>query len=131
MQHKSQMTKLALDVDWRPLSFSSVGDFDASKVVFAGYGITAPSDPENAAYDSFAGLDVKDKWVMVLRFMPEGITAERRQYLAAFSTIRDKARCARDLARKGSSSSAARRHKFASNLSRCSTTRRCREPAWP
>ena len=30
-------------------------------------------------YDSYVHLDVKDKWVVVFRYMPEDITPERRQ----------------------------------------------------
>ena len=38
-------------------------------VVFAGYGLVVP-DSQNFGYDSFAGLDVKDKIVVVLRYFP-------------------------------------------------------------
>ncbi len=96
-----KQTDLTLDKDWRPLSFSASGSIDPTNIVFAGYGMFAPKTEQNEGYDSFAQLDVKDKWVMVLRFMPENITPERRQYLAAFSSLRDKARKARDLGAKG------------------------------
>jgi Tol biopolymer transport system component len=98
---QGNLTPISLNADWRPVSFSSIGDFDAGQIVFAGYGITAPGDPSNAPYDSYAGLDVRGKWVMVLRFMPEQITPERRQYLASFASLRDKARRARDLGAQG------------------------------
>jgi hypothetical protein len=48
-----------------PFSFSDDGQLDA-EVVFAGYGITAPE----LDYDDYAGLDVKDKWILVLRHAP-------------------------------------------------------------
>jgi len=52
--------------DWTPLGFSSSGDIQAP-LVFAGYGISAP--PLN--YDDFAGIDVKGKVVMMLRYEPQ------------------------------------------------------------
>ncbi len=73
---------LALDEDWRPLSFSGDGAFDCAAVVFAGYGLVAPAGDEVAEYDSYVHLDVKDKWVMVLRDLPQDITPEVRQHLA-------------------------------------------------
>ena len=42
----------------------------AVRVVFAGYGIVVP-DSQDFGYDSYAGLDVKDKIVLVLRYFPE------------------------------------------------------------
>jgi aminopeptidase YwaD len=56
-----------LDEDFRPLSFSTSGNA-SGEVVFAGYGIRAP----DLGYDDYAGLDVKGKVVLVLRFSPEG-----------------------------------------------------------
>jgi aminopeptidase YwaD len=56
-----------LDEDYRPLSFSSSGSA-AGEVVFAGYGIHA----SDLGYDDYAGLDVKGKVVVVLRFSPDG-----------------------------------------------------------
>jgi len=49
---------------YQPLSFSQSGKF-AAGLVFAGFGILA------GEYDSFEGLEVKDKWVVVLRGNPE------------------------------------------------------------
>ncbi|MFB3920827.1 MAG: M28 family peptidase [Terriglobia bacterium] len=52
--------------DFVPLSFSAVGSFEAP-LVFAGYGITA----SDLHYDDYAHLDVKDKFVIVLRHEPQ------------------------------------------------------------
>ena len=52
--------------DWTPLGFSSSGDIKAP-LVFVGYGISAP--PLN--YDDFAGIDVKGKVVLILRYEPQ------------------------------------------------------------
>ena len=87
--------------DYSPVAFSQTGDFGQADVVFAGYGIQAPAGDGFDEYDSYVHLDVKDKWVMCFRFMPEGLTAERRQYLNRFSSLRFKAMRARDLGAKG------------------------------
>lgn len=90
-----------LKKDWQPLVFSKTGQFDPQDVVFAGYGIQAPAGDGFEEYDSYVHLDVKDKWVVCFRFLPEGITAERRQYLNSFSSLRFKAMKARDLGARG------------------------------
>lgn len=58
--------ELKLDEDFRPFSFSASGTIEGP-VVFAGYGITAPE----YGYDDYAGLDVKDKLVLLLRHEPQ------------------------------------------------------------
>ncbi len=58
---------LKAEQDFVPFSFSASGQVDAS-VVFAGYGTTA----EEFQYDDYAGMDVKDKIVVVIRYEPLG-----------------------------------------------------------
>ncbi len=58
-------TDLKIERDFVPFSFSASGQVDAP-VVFAGYGATA----DEFHYDDYAGLDVKDKVVVVLRYEP-------------------------------------------------------------
>ena len=60
-------TDLKIERDFVPFSFSSSGAVEAP-VVFAGYGATA----EEFHYDDYAGLEVKDKIVVVLRYEPAG-----------------------------------------------------------
>jgi len=52
--------------DFTPMSASGSGELDAP-LVFVGYGITA----EDKGYDDYAGMDVKDKAVIVLRHEPQ------------------------------------------------------------
>jgi aminopeptidase YwaD len=52
--------------DWTPLGFSSAGKF-AGEVAFVGYGITAP----DLKYDDFAGVDLKGKVALMLRYEPQ------------------------------------------------------------
>ena len=52
--------------DFTPLAIGGSGKFDLP-LVFVGYGITAKTE----GYDDYAGVDVKDKAVIVLRHEPE------------------------------------------------------------
>jgi len=61
----SKKAKLAYLKDLKPLSLSGPGDVTAG-AVFCGYGIAAPG----LGYDDYAGVDVKGKVVLVLRFAP-------------------------------------------------------------
>ena len=89
-----------VDTDWRPVSFSGTGTFDPVEVVFAGYGLVAPErsngETKTEAYDSYVHLDVEDKWVMAFRFIPEDVEPNVRQHLNSHSTLRRKAKEARD-----------------------------------
>ena len=87
--------------DWRPLTFSKIGAFDLAEVVFAGYGIVAPATDAYEKYDSFVHLDVTDKWVLVFRYLPEGIDAKHRQHLNRHASLRYKAMVARDRGARG------------------------------
>ena len=91
-----------VDTDWRPLSFSTVGRTEALPVVFAGYGIELSDDgPDAPAYSSYFHLDVKDKWVMVLRYQPEGIPQNQRGRFIQASSLRFKAMTARQRGARG------------------------------
>jgi hypothetical protein len=62
--------------------------------VFAGYGIVVP-ESQDFGYDSYAGLDVEGKVVVVLRYHPEDAGADARARLARYSGLRYKAMAAR------------------------------------
>ncbi len=85
-----------VNVAWRPLAFSRAGVIQTAPVVFAGYGIVAPADEGQTEYDSYTHLDVEGKWVLILRFMPERIAPERRQFFNRYASLRHKAMVARD-----------------------------------
>ncbi len=92
---------LILETDWRPVAFSTSTKVDESEVIFAGYGLRAPAGDGIEEYDSFVHLDVKDKWVVTFRFMPENFTPEQRQHFSRFSSLRFKAMQARDMGARG------------------------------
>ena len=83
----------------RGLSFSEDGEVTGA-VVFAGYGITVP-ESQGFAYDSYFGLDVKDKIVLVLRYFPEEASSETKGILARYSGLRFKAMNARERGASG------------------------------
>ncbi|MEZ0390920.1 MAG: PA domain-containing protein, partial [Pseudobdellovibrionaceae bacterium] len=90
-QEAGKENSFQISNDFVPVSFSKVGEFAAAPVVFAGYGITAPAADSQAAYDSYKDLDVKGKWVLIFRELPEGIPADRRIYLNRYSRLHHKA----------------------------------------
>lgn len=75
------------------LSFSDTANA-AGEVVFAGYGLVVP-ESQDYGYDSYAGLDVKDKIVVVLRYFPEDADQKARAVLARYADLRYKAQAAR------------------------------------
>ena len=81
--------------DFRPLAFSDNGEA-AGEVVFAGYGLVAPGENGAPGYDSYAGLEVKDKIVLVLRYVPEGVEPARRAQLNRYASLRYKTMLARE-----------------------------------
>jgi Zn-dependent M28 family amino/carboxypeptidase len=81
------------------LSFSDNAQVTGD-LVFAGYGLVVP-DSQNFGYDSYAGLDVKDKIVVVLRYFPEDADQKTRGILARYAALRYKAQAARQRGAKG------------------------------
>lgn len=81
------------------LSFSDAGE-TSGDLVFAGYGLVVP-DSQNFGYDSYQGLDVKDKIVVVLRYFPEDADQKTRAILARYADLRYKAQAARQRGAKG------------------------------
>ncbi|NNE07698.1 MAG: M28 family peptidase [Gemmatimonadetes bacterium] len=90
---------LALDHDFRPVSFSENGTFEGD-VVFAGYGLSVPGGL-GEGYDSYRDLDVQDKIVLVLRAIPEEVDQKRRLTLNRYAGLRYKALAAREAGAKG------------------------------
>ena len=90
----------ALEKDFRPLAFSENGDVEG-EVVFAGYGLSVPEDGKNTRYNSYDGLDVKDKIVLLFRYVPESVEPTRRAQLNRYAGLRYKAMMARERGAKG------------------------------
>ncbi|MEE2948166.1 MAG: M28 family peptidase [Verrucomicrobiota bacterium] len=92
--HTGEDHTFALNKDFRPLAFSANGEIEG-EVIFAGYGLTKPGKL-GVGYDSYASLNSKDKIVMVLRYVPEDISVDRRQQLNRYAGLRYKALIARN-----------------------------------
>jgi hypothetical protein len=75
------------------LSFSDNAEVSGD-VVFAGYGIVVP-ESQGFGYDSYQGLDVADKVVVVLRYFPEDTDPQTRGILSRYAGLRYKAMAAR------------------------------------
>ena len=84
------------DKDFMPLAFSSNAQLQ-SEVVFAGYGFNINSD--SLKWNDYNGIDVKGKWVMLLRGEPEN--ENTKSPFVAFSPDRDKALLAKDMGAAG------------------------------
>ncbi|HFB98591.1 MAG TPA: M20/M25/M40 family metallo-hydrolase, partial [Bryobacterales bacterium] len=87
--------------DWQPVAFSATGRVEPAPIVFAGYGIVAPGENKEDAYDAYRKLDVRGKWVLVLRFLPEDLEGSARQKLSRYANLRYKAMVARDRGARG------------------------------
>ncbi len=90
-----------IGTDWNPVSFSQSGDTSKGSLVFAGYGMFAPATEKFPEYNSYKGLEVKDKWVMVFRDIPNDIEGEFRYHLNFYSRIQHKVTVAKNLGAKG------------------------------
>ena len=82
------------DRDFRPVAFSDSGEAEG-EVVFAGYGLSVP-EGNGERYNSYDGVDVSDKIVLLLRYVPEGVDPARRAQLNRYAGLRYKAMMARE-----------------------------------
>lgn len=82
--------------DFTPLAFSSNSGLE-SVVVFAGYGFNINND--SLKWDDYKGIDVKGKWVLILRADPE--PEVNSSPFIPYSGDRDKALLAKDMGAAG------------------------------
>lgn len=87
--------ELALDKDFEPVSFSAQGEQHEAPVVFAGYGIRAPANDKQPAYDSYRDLDLKGKWALILDDVPDDASMALRQQLSPYARVQHKITVAR------------------------------------
>jgi len=84
-----------LDRDWRPLALTRTGEIEPAEVVFAGYGLVAPGTEKIPAYDSYGEMEVRGKWVMVFRYLPEDVMPEWRRHWLHYADLAYKASVAK------------------------------------
>ncbi|HMJ91780.1 MAG TPA: M28 family peptidase, partial [Candidatus Acidoferrum sp.] len=94
IRRSDETTEFRVDEDFRPLAFSDNGKAEG-EVVFVGYGLSVPGKL-GEGYDSYAGLDVSNKVVLALRYVPEEVEPKRRQELNRYAGLRYKAMIARE-----------------------------------
>ncbi len=85
-----------VEKDYIPMGFSSDGEAEA-EIIFAGYGFNINTD--SIKWNDYANLNVKGKWVMILRADPE--VNDTRSFFIPFSGDRDKALIAKDMGASG------------------------------
>lgn len=95
LTEKGKSSEGVVEKDWRPISFSKAGQLKETEIVFAGYGLEVPDEKGGESYTNYFHLDVKGKWVMVLRYVPEDAPKELRDQMQRFSRLRHKATLAR------------------------------------
>lgn len=91
---KSNPVRFQVEKDFAPLSFTENQTVDG-EIVFVGYGLSVPGKGTEG-YDSYAGVDVKTKIALVLRYVPEEVDPKRRQELNRYAGLRYKAMLARE-----------------------------------
>jgi Tol biopolymer transport system component len=91
---KSEPVRFEVEKDFAPLSFTENQTVDG-EVVFVGYGLSVPGKGAEG-YDSYAGVEVKNKIALVLRYVPEEVDPKRRQELNRYAGLRYKAMLARE-----------------------------------
>jgi hypothetical protein len=93
-QARQAPVSFAVGKDFNPLSFSANGEAEG-EVVFAGYGLVVPGK-QGMGYNSYEGLNVSNKVVLALRYVPEAVEPKRRQELNRYAGLRYKALMARE-----------------------------------
>jgi len=93
IQPDAKATSFEVEKDFRPLSFTANDSFEG-EIVFAGYGLSVPAGA-GAGYNSYEGLNVSNKVALVFRYVPEEVSAKRRQELNVYAGLRYKAMIAR------------------------------------
>ena len=90
---QSASKKFTLGKDFHPLPFTDTGKWMVMLFLRA---TDCRCRLRWPAYDSYAGLNVSNKVVLVLRYVPEGVEPKRRQELNRYAGLRYKATIARN-----------------------------------
>ncbi|BBO17332.1 peptidase M28 [Candidatus Brocadia pituitae] len=90
----TETVSFEIEKDFLPLAFTANGTVEG-EVVFAGYGLSIAGN-EGHRYDSYAGIDVKDKVVLILHHVPEKVDLKRHLELSRYAGLRYKALLARE-----------------------------------
>ncbi|MBL7542374.1 MAG: M28 family peptidase [Bdellovibrionaceae bacterium] len=92
---------IELNREYRPISLSKSGVFEARPFTFVGYGLKTPATETLPAINNYADLDVKDKWVVFFKDYPTQVSKELRNHLVPFSSLAHKMTLAKNLGAYG------------------------------
>lgn len=87
---------LSVPTEAEPYSLSATGATPKSSMVFVGYGLKAPALESQPVYDSYRGVDVQGKWVVLLKDLPEDVPPARKQHLHTYARLQHKVMVARE-----------------------------------
>ncbi|MEI7972986.1 MAG: M28 family peptidase [Bdellovibrio sp.] len=88
-------TQMILGKDFQVSAYSSSAQVSSAPVVFAGFGIFAAASSTAPALDSYGDLDVKGKWVVILKDLPSAVSSELRAHWSQSARTQFKATVAR------------------------------------
>ncbi len=91
IRENGQGSDLVVDTDWRPLSISKSGDVMEAATVFVGYGVMAPANDKQPAFDSYDQVDVAGKWAVAIQDLPADVSPEKRFHFHLYSRPQHKA----------------------------------------
>lgn len=90
-----------LNREFRPVSLSKSGTFEAKPFLFVGYGLKTSATDTLAAINDYEKLDVKDKWVVLFKDYPSQVSKELRDHLIPFSSLAHKITVAKNMGAYG------------------------------
>lgn len=90
-----------LNREYRPVSLSKIGSFEAKPFIFVGYGLKASATDTLAAINDYEKIDVKDKWVILFKDYPTQISKELRNHVIPFSSLAHKITVAKNMGAYG------------------------------
>lgn len=101
LKFKNIESELKLKEDFQVLSSSASTQVDWLEVVFAGFGIVAKGTQKYASYNSYQSVDVKGKWALAFRGVPDDVAKDYKSYLQMYGRIQDKVRFAQERGAQG------------------------------
>ncbi len=87
--------------EFRPVSLSKNGTFEAKPFVFAGYGLKTTATDNLPAVNNYAQIDPTDKWVVIFKDYPTQTSKELRNHLIPFSSLAHKITLAKNMGAYG------------------------------
>ncbi|MFZ3229261.1 MAG: M28 family peptidase [Pseudobdellovibrio sp.] len=93
--------KLTRSEDYQVMSYSKTGTFPAAPIAFAGFGLKAAATDKFPEFNSYKGLDVTGKWVVIFEGIPNHPDKDMRHQLLTFSRPQHKITVAKNMGAAG------------------------------